>query len=887
MNRSLSIPVLVLLLAVGVLAQQGLDLRIEVSSPGLHEIRWFDLAAFAGDRPLDTERLMLTRNGVEVPISFRAVNGTRFDRSSAIQFYAEAGDGVFSKKLVYRLQSRPGTRRIGERALGRSERTVGEAVVIQRFEEDLIHDPMATVQERWLDLGPEARGTWFWARLAPPDERDKNRERSIKNLLLRLEVPPRPVDRTPATLRIRLRGHLGEGVEQSLKVAFGALDLGERSWTDPNLQELVFELPVDALRTDNVLRLENSSKAARWADPGNQVHKSYPNDILIDSVELDFKTLLTGPTGRDPQLVYEIETPGRDGRVLLRFTNPGASPFRLFDVARQSWLRGNEIDLPAGQRLKVAVCSSEGYRSPVEVGPWSKRDLRQEREGGDWVCIALDRFAEFVEPLAEWRASQGLKPLVVTDREIYDAFSGGDFDPRAITRFLTNGMAAWKHRPRFVLLVGDADHDVDWVSDRRVLPTAMVPTYYNGLGASDRGLMPDDEVAVGRFPARRADEVIRMVARTIDYEKGASNGAWRRRLNMIASEGRFGPVVDQLIERYAARMLTEVVPAAYDVTMTYASRGSAYLYPPTEFNDQVIHRFNEGALVFAYMGHGYSQGFDELRLGKQRFPIFAQKDVGAIDAGARSPLAVIIACSTAEFDEPEKDAIAENMMRTAGGPLALIGGTRITHPFANSLLSKELLARLFGPENPTIGEALAGAQRALAADWQNDPVAMLAKPLVGRLDVGRLMRDHQHLYLLFGDPATRLARPRDDIRIEAKASAQAVEVSGRIEAEGVTSVRLSLEIRRDRIATALERPDADDPAAVESIKANYRKANDKVILSREVPVTDGAFAITLALPEGSFPTGPAVVKAWVETGSGPIVGATDVDIPEAPAGAGD
>ena len=39
------------------------------------------------------------------------------------------------------------------------------------------------------------------------------------------------------------------------------------------------------------------------------------------------------------------------------------------------------------------------------------------------------------------------------------------------------------------------------------------------------------------------------------------------------------------------KMLTEIIPASYDVTMTYASQQSSYLYPPEEFNDKVIDRF--------------------------------------------------------------------------------------------------------------------------------------------------------------------------------------------------------------------------------------------------------------------------------------------------------
>ena len=434
---------------------------------------------------------------------------------------------------------------------------------------------------------------------------------------------PRPVDTTPAILSIKLRAPV-RSVKQEIVCELGGQILGRKTWTDTNNVTIQFEVPHRLIKAATVLKIRNVSEQLVWEEPANQVEPRRRNDILVDSVTLRYKTLLTGPTTRQPQIVYDVLVPRAKGPMGLRFINTGGQRGRFYDVSRRSWLDGTVVDCPPNRKRRIVAVNDDGYFQPASVSKWSTRDLRTLTDGADWLCIALERFSGLVEPLADLRERQGLKTLIVTDREIYDTYNGGRFSPETIQTFLASALAAWKKKPRFVLLVGDADRDVNWKSKRAVLPAKQVTTYFNGQTASDAALLPAgaENVAIGRLPARRDDEVLKMVRRIIEYETETPAGNWNRRLNFIASEGRFGPMVDTLLENYARKTLTEIIPASYDVTMTYASRQSAYLYPPTEFNNKVIDRFNEGSLVYTYMGHGYRQGFDRLRIGNERFPHF-------------------------------------------------------------------------------------------------------------------------------------------------------------------------------------------------------------------------------------------------------------------------
>ena len=50
------------------------------------------------------------------------------------------------------------------------------------------------------------------------------------------------------------------------------------------------------------------------------------------------------------------------------------------------------------------------------------------------------------------------------------------------------------------------------------------------------------------------------------------------------------------------------VPAAYDLSLTYAKIGSAYCPAPPSLSQSVLDRLGEGCLLFNYIGHGDERG---------------------------------------------------------------------------------------------------------------------------------------------------------------------------------------------------------------------------------------------------------------------------------------
>ena len=132
--------------------------------------------------------------------------------------------------------------------------------------------------------------------------------------------------------------------------------------------------------------------------------------------------------------------------------------------------------------------------------------------------------------------------MAVPVQAIYDQFGDGRVDPEAIRSFLQYAAQHWAVKPQYVLLVGDASYDtLNYTTSPQAnrLPTFLVQTVYGGETASDVvfAQLDDDEkpdVAIGRVPARDADQVRAFVAKTIAYEKSAPAGEWRSRVLAVA-----------------------------------------------------------------------------------------------------------------------------------------------------------------------------------------------------------------------------------------------------------------------------------------------------------------------------------------------------------------
>ena len=202
------------------------------------------------------------------------------------------------------------------------------------------------------------------------------------------------------------------------------------------------------------------------------------------------------------------------------------------------------------------------------------------------------------------------------------------------------------------------------------------------------------------------------VDRLIAYETSPPADPSRRLMRFVTNEARFGVLVDRLIETMFRSVLTSNIPAGYDIEVTFASPESPYLWPPPEFDDKVIEGFNDGCLFYTYVGHGFAQGFDSLRVGGRRFPVLHVDGADRVRCRQTPPAVFVVACTTATFDDPRSLGIGETLLANPAGPIAYWGATRICHPAANALLGRAIARHMSREEGRwRLGDILQHAAR--------------------------------------------------------------------------------------------------------------------------------------------------------------------------------
>src|SRR5581483_759475 len=137
-----------------------------------------------------------------------------------------------------------------------------------------------------------------------------------------------------------------------------------------------------------------------------------------------------------------------------------------------------------------------------------------------------------------------------------------------------------------------------------------------------------------------------------------------------------GALVDMAVESVAKSILCDQIPAAYCTSMTYASWRSPYCPDPATFGQTTLDRLNEGCLFWIYMGHSQRQFVDFMRVPHTHYPILTSRDVPRLQATDGATIAIFLSCYTGAFDSD--DCLAEQMLRSEGGPVAVLGGSRVT-----------------------------------------------------------------------------------------------------------------------------------------------------------------------------------------------------------------
>lgn len=493
----------------------------------------------------------------------------------------------------------------------------------------------------------------------------------------------------------------------------------------------------------------------------------------------------------------------------------------------------------------------------------------------DYLILCADSFHEVAWQWALWRSDHGRYAGVMKMSDIRADRPPTLDEMREAVRKQAGGE---KITAGFqLLLLGDCPVEGTDKYDPKVeIPWFMTPQLDSNPNPGARVRVPTDnfladlvedadrkpDIAVGRIPARTPEQA-RMALQKVKTYETAPAGEWMRNLTFFAGEGRFGAMIDTMLENLFMQFAERTISQRYNVRMTYANIRSSYAYAPSRLSKKVIEEANTGALLLTYMGHGQQDRLDNMYVQvegeKLKFPILTGDDVKDFNiTDGKLPVMLIVACETGHMDAAG-ECLAERICFTEKAPIAVLASSRDSHPYANTLLQKAFISEITENRVATLGEAMMKAKRELveAKDPDRKDLDRMAMMIVPKAEREELNRSHISMYNLCGDPGLRLRHPTleadcelvnkegmfvtagQDFTVTVRVPASAVEDSK----EGLPptskwKVSLELQTRRTTIAGQLKpvvaadlaSPDAEKrKAAEDTIAANHATSNGKKV----------------------------------------------------------
>jgi len=463
-------------------------------------------------------------------------------------------------------------------------------------------------------------------------------------------------------------------------------------------------------------------------------------------------------------------------------------------------------------------------KKPEKIVQDVASNLKSVQNSADYIIITHELFRDAIAPLADHRASQGLRVMTVDVQDVYDEFSDGIFDPHAIQRFLQYAFENWSPpAPLYVMLAGDAT----WAFDKKVardwgktcyIPSIMKYTISWGMTSSDNSFvcvsgndrLPD--MYIGRLPVNTVEEAQAVINKILEYELHPEISDWRKRVCLACGSGSF-------FELSADHLHNEYIPRGFDVPRLYTNPQSKY-FGSTE---EIVDIFNSGVSVLNFIGHGGGGVFFDAEL-------FLLEDIVLLNNATRLPVMFSLTCFIGYFDNPWTPSLGEELFRADGkGVVATFGSAGRAWLYGDYYLNNALFQSLFVDGTRNLGQVTTEAKWQMMA-WSSS------------------YWDHVENYNLLGDPALKIDFPEKEVSLNianpSLRNGESFDVMGNVNGSVAGQVKLTV-----------------------------FDSNDSLVTENSAAVNNGHFQTRVQLPQ-NIKAGDGILKAYFWNDSEDGVGST-------------
>jgi uncharacterized repeat protein (TIGR01451 family) len=670
-------------------------MKIIVDHEGWYRITQPQLMDAGLSPAADARSLHLFAEGVEQPIR---VTGAGFGPQAAIEFYGTAIDTPYSAQRVYwlTLSNQPGMRVPDASASGSA-------------------GPQAQSFIQTLELKP--RSTYFAALLREDTDNFFGPLISPTSSVLTFNVSNLAAG--SGTLFIALQG-VTQAQSHDVTVAVNGATLGDVNFDGQQKGKASFGIPAGILTSGSNTITLTAQQGENDLSLVDYVDISFPHTFTAESDLLKFQagagdSVTVGGFLHPPTRLVDVTDPAQPFQVAFRTTTQNGNYVLRAVVPWSS----------AGTHKLLALSDTQ-FAAPVALAPHRPSSLHTMQSGAEVVILTAAQFTAQVQPLAALHQAEGKSAALINMDDVYDEFNFGERTPYAVRNFLRTATSAWKNKPHYLLLAGDASVDprdylgfgfFDFVPTKIVV-TAELKT------ASDDWFSDFDntgfaKIATGRLPARTTADAQTMVAKILGYSN-SQGGSWTNQSLMVTD------IDDPSVSfSQAAQAVQRMLPQTMNVTDVFAS-----VVGPATAKQDILAGINSGQLLVNYNGHGSVQIWSGSDL-------FDDKAASSLTNGNRLPVFVIMNCLNGFFHDVYTESLAESLMLARnGGAVAVWASSGLTVPDPQFQMDQVLMQTLFAQPSIRLGDAV-----------------LFAKSGIGDQDVRRT-------FILFGDPLTRLKQPQ-------------------------------------------------------------------------------------------------------------------------------
>ena len=508
--------------------------RLEVAQPGWYEVATADLSAGA-----PPETLHLECQGRAVPVLVR-------DGRVGFVGVPRGWDGLAARDRygvvnVYRTASGPATAL--PTASGQGRTVTKNALCAEHFEQDTTYGQFLYAPDK------ELFDHWFWAAATPGHP--ATCEVTLKH---------QPLPGTQVLWRVVLRGRTAVDADPDHHTLGKVAGQGLEDARGDGQSEHVAQGLVPAEK------LDPAKVTIEVTCPGDTDAKDV-DSVAVNYVRAEYRFAPAVPPAQelvtieasDAGAALALQGAADSLALALDVTDPQAP--LLLPVTRDE-AGSPVVQVPLSGRRQVLLVAKGAALRPTVTPDRAEPNLHQ-LPPADYLAITDPSLDTALEPLLEHRRQEGLTVARVFAADLYDQYSYGLLSPEAIRAFVAEwyGRAPAEHKPRFLLLAGDANYDY-----RDALKTGvknLVPAMLLRADGFLETAMDAYYVALDAGSTRRFDTASVLNTGRVSGARGGTEAganplpAWSKFSTCLRTERRLSPMMGR---REAARSSTARQP---------------------------------------------------------------------------------------------------------------------------------------------------------------------------------------------------------------------------------------------------------------------------------------------------------------------------------------